>query len=85
MVIRFSLFLDLKARASSPTDRKMFSPKRFLKFNLIINLIQQLIFVSHFSVFALLDFETKQFLNGKVLRAAVYHVNLLINHLQNLR
>ena len=54
----------------------MFLSKEFLKFNLIFYFIQQLMILPNFSVKAFLDFETKEFLNGKVIRAALFHVGL---------
>ena len=42
--------------------------------NIIFYLIQQLMILPNMSVHALLDFETKEFLSGKVIRAALFHV-----------
>ena len=52
----------------------MFLTAKFLKLNVIFYLIQQLLFVPHLCVYAFLDFETKEFINGKVFRAAILHV-----------
>ena len=58
-------------------EKRMFccySP-RLLKFYLLIfYFIKQLVFLPITGVDAFLDFETKEFLNGKTLRAAVLHV-----------
>jgi hypothetical protein len=52
----------------------MFGSAGFLKNNLILYFIQQLAIPSITGVDAFLDFETKEFLNGKTLRAAVLDV-----------
>ena len=57
----------------------MYKVKRVLKFNAIIFFILKLIMLSHLSALhALLDSGTKEFFNGKVIRAAVYHVGLIL-------
>jgi hypothetical protein len=52
----------------------MFGLSGLLKYHLILYFIQQLTILSITGVDAFLDFETKEFLNGKTLRAAVLHV-----------
>jgi len=54
----------------------MFGSAGFLKNNLILYFIQQLVITG---VDAFLDPETKEFLNGKTLRAAVLHVFYIVN------
>ena len=55
----------------------MFLAAKFTKFNIIFYFIQQLMFLPDFCMCAILDFETKEFINGKVFRAAVLHVCIL--------
>jgi len=52
----------------------MFLATKLTKFNIIFYFIQQLMFLPDFCVCAILDFATKEFINGKVFRAAVLHV-----------
>ena len=58
---------------------RLFGSAEFLKYNLIFYFIQQWAIPSICGVDAFLDLETKEFLNGKTLRAAVLHVFNLVN------
>ena len=57
----------------------MFLSKGFLKLNLIFYfMIHHWMILPNARVSAILDIETTEFLNGKVIRAALLHVRLII-------